>query len=251
MDGKVQPSAGSDAGAAWAPRIAGMRYLPMLEQMHAILRPEWYLEVGTFTGKSLTLVNCNYIAVDPAFRIKFPVVNSGGKRQFLFQETSDAFFASGFLAHNGITVDFAFLDGLHHFEVLLRDFINAERHMAPGGVIALHDCCPLDEPMTSRTQGKGAWTGDVWKTLLILLRNRPDLRIDVAAARPTGLVVIRDLDPANTVLSDRYDDLVAEYAAMSLDDLPGGLRGLYDQFPLVPPARVLADFRGARESRAD
>ncbi len=93
-----------------------------------------------------------------------------------------------------------------------------------------------------REQVPGAWTGDVWKTLLILLSNRPDLDIHVAAASPTGLVVIRNLDPNNTVLSDRYDALIGEYDPVSFEDLDDGISGYYRSFELRAPEEVIGIF---------
>lgn len=232
-----------DADAAQAvpvPAIDGLRYFRMLSRLHALLRPEWYLEIGTFTGRSLALARCNYVAVDPAFRIEHPVVNAAGREMHLIQKTSDDFFASGFARRNRIAFDLAFLDGLHQFEVLLRDFMGAERVMALGGVILMHDCCPTSHAMAARERPKGLWTGDVWKALLILLRHRPDLTIEVASAAPTGLVVIRNLDPRNRTLGRVYRKAVAEFAGLSLDDLPGGLGGLYRHFELKTPEAVLA-----------
>ena len=223
------------------PDIDGIRYLRMLGRMHTALDPKWYLEIGTFTGRSLTKVDCNFIAVDPTFRLKAPLAHPNAGQMHLFQATSDDFFATGFASRNDIRFDFAFLDGLHHFEVLLRDFINTEKLMAPGGVIALHDCCPSSVEMTVRDQISGAWTGDVWKTLLILLRHRPDLEIRVAKAAPTGLVVIRGADPSSIVLTDAYEDLVAEYERLQLEELPGGLAGYYSEFKLEVPEEVIAD----------
>lgn len=221
------------------PPIDGMRYMRMLNELHASMRPDWYLEVGTFSGRSLALANCNYVAVDPSFRIQHPIVAAKARQMHLVQMTSDDFFASGFATRNGIAFDLAFLDGLHLFEYLLRDFIGTEKLMAPKGVITLHDCCPLTEKMALREFQREMWTGDVWKTLLILLKHRPDLRIEVARASPTGLVVISGLDPENTILETKYDALVAEYSAMTLDDLPGGIGGLYRHFELVDPEAVL------------
>lgn len=222
------------------PVIDGLRYFRMLSRLHARLKPEWYLEIGTFTGKSLALAQGNYVAVDPEFRIEHPIVNGRGREMFLVQKTSDDFFASDFLRRNRIAFNLAFLDGLHLFEALLRDFINAEKVMAPGGVILLHDCCPTTRRMAERDRPKGLWTGDVWKTLLILLRHRPDLKIEVATAAPTGLVVISNLDPKNKALEKAYDKAVAEFMPMSLDDLPGGVGGLYRHFGLTTPEAVLA-----------
>ena len=221
------------------PKFDGLRYNRMLKRMHIALKPSWYLEVGTFSGKSLALANCNIVAVDPKFKIRNPVINSTGKELFFFQQTSDDFFAMPFLARNKIRFDFAFLDGLHKFEFLLRDFMNAEKVMANGGVIALHDCCPGSYDMAVREQRPGKWTGDVWKTLLILLRYRPDLDIQVANSQPTGLVVVRNLDPNNQVLDKNYDDLLAEYSPMTLEKLDGGLAGLYGNFEVKSPKLVL------------
>ncbi|MBD3679370.1 MAG: DUF563 domain-containing protein [Rhodobacteraceae bacterium] len=221
------------------PSISGLPYLRMLRQMHKIIRPEWYFEIGTFSGKSLRLADCNFIAIDPKFQLAQPLVNKAGRQMHLFQQTSDDFFASGFLRRNSIELDLAFLDGMHRFEFLLRDFMNTEKAMKPGGVIAMHDCCPSTYEMASRDQGRGAWTGDVWKTLLILLEHRPDLDIQVAKCAPTGLVVIRNCDPGNRVLDDSYDELVALHMDQSLHDLPGGLPGLYEHFELAEPRVVL------------
>ena len=221
------------------PEINGTRYFRVLKRLHEQLNPDWYLEVGTFTGKSLTLASCNTIAVDPNFQIKFPVINPTGRQMFFFQQTSDDFFESGFIKNNKISVDFAFLDGMHLFEFLLRDFIQAEKVMRKGGVIALHDCCPTTEYMATRDFHSGPWTGDVWKTLLILLRYRPDLKIDVTTAGGTGLVLVRNLNPRSQVLGKKYDALVKEYMDQTLSDQEGGIGGYYRNFELVDPNDAL------------
>ena len=46
------------------PEINGLGYHRMLRRMHHILRPDWYLEIGTFTGRSLKFAECNTVAVD-------------------------------------------------------------------------------------------------------------------------------------------------------------------------------------------
>lgn len=232
--------------AAPMPAIEGLRYLRMLRRLHALLKPAWYLEIGTHTGRSLSLARCNYVAVDPDFRIEHPVVNGTGRQMHLFQTTSDAFFASGFPQRNGLRFDLAFLDGLHLFEFLLRDFMNTERIMAPGGTVVLHDCCPTNVTMASRERPPGLWTGDVWKALLILLEHRPDLDIRVAAAAPTGLVIVGNLDPQSPVLDRVHEEAVARYADLSLEDLDGGPAGLYRRFDLLQPEAVLAGIAARR-----
>lgn len=225
------------------PSVNGMRYLPMLERMHDILNPEWYLEVGTFRGRSLSLCRSNFVAVDPEFKLKAPMIPHNASRMHFFQMTSDKFFASDFLERNGIRFDFAFLDGLHHFDALLRDFIGAERYMSVDGVIALHDCCPLNAEMTSRDMTDGLWTGDVWKTVQILKKHRPDLEIEVTTARPTGLAVIRKLDPGSSVLSENYDKIVEEAKSIELD--AHALDAYYRSFEAIAPRQVLATLGAA------
>ena len=145
----------------------------------------------------------------------------------LFRMTSDAFFAR----HDpkailGAPVDVAFLDGMHLFEYLLRDFMHVEQHCRPNSVIVLHDCLPTDVGMTRRvnpwTEADGpirdslAWTGDVWKVLPALRTYRPELRIHVFDAPPTGLVMVTGLDPASTVLRTRYFDIVEQFRDLDL-----------------------------------
>jgi hypothetical protein len=221
------------------PTFEGEVYTGVLAKLHEKLKPNWYFEVGTFTGKSLSLARCNTIAVDPEFKLRHPTVNAAGKQMFFFQQTSDDFFAGDFLKKNKIFVDLAFLDGMHLFEYLLRDFIETEKAMSKKGVIALHDCCPTTEYMATREFHKGDWTGDVWKTLQILQLYRPDLKIDVTTARPTGLVLIRNLNPRSTVLEKKYDALVKEFMDKELTDFDGGVAGFLKTLNLKDPADVL------------
>jgi hypothetical protein len=93
--------------------------------------------------------------------------------------------------------------------------------------------------MATREFHDGQWTGDVWKTLLILQRYRPDLQIEVASAAPTGLVVIRNLNPRSTVLSKKYDALVKEFMDEKLTDFDGGIGGYYENFELRDPVELL------------
>ena len=229
-----------------APEIAGMRYLRVISELHGLLEPRWYLEIGTNKGRSLERANCNFVAVDPDFILEKPIKPVAAEEMFYFQKTSDAFFASGFCEQFGIEFDLAFLDGLQQYEFLLRDFMKAEKLMTPSGTVLLHDCCPTSVEMTARKQTRGNWTGDVWKTLLILQRFRPDLEIMVTTARPTGLVIIRGLDPANTVLDEAYDEITAEFDGLEMAALPGGISGYYEQIDLISPRTALARIAEAR-----
>lgn len=221
-------------------RAAGPDYFGLLQAMHRQLKPALYLEVGSRTGNSLSMAQGDFIAVDPTFTLKrfttFP-----GRQGHLFQMTSDAFFESGFLQALGRRVDFAFLDGMHHFEFLLRDFMNAERNAAPGATLTLHDCCPYNANMTERDRAKvrgRAWTGDVWKVLAILLELRPDLEVTVYDAAPTGIVAITGLDPENRVLDGAYDDLMTRFTDLDIERFGAGR--FYDLFDYADTAAYIA-----------
>ena len=243
---QIEDAARLDDDPAW-PRAAGLRYLRMLYRMHGALAPDWYLEVGTATGKSLKLANCNAIAIDPAFNLKEDVLR-GRRQTHMFQETSDAFFASGVARHLAPRIDLAFLDGMHLFEFLVRDFMQTEALCGRDSVITMHDVVPITPVAAERTWDKtrtGAWTGDVWKIVPILRRYRPDLDLRVADCAPSGLAIVTNLDPGNTVLADNYDRIVAEYRDMSLADF--GVARLAESLDLEPAeGPALARFAGGQ-----
>lgn len=214
------------------PRAGGRYYLDVFSDLHARLNIDWYLEIGTETGKGLVDVRANVISVDPTYQIRYDAIGSKGQAHF-FQMTSDAFFATGFLDAMNIRPDMAFLDGMHLFEYLLRDFINAERHMTPGGRVMMHDCIPFNHDMAGRNRERMdvPWTGDVWKILPILAAHRPDLKVTALDASPTGVILVENLDPENRVLEHAYDDIIADYMDLDLETF--GLVRFNHAFPLV------------------
>jgi len=235
------------------PDLPGAPYLQVLERLHTALRPRNYLEIGTFDGTSLALARCASIAVDPGFPFSDPAIIArvvDKPQLLLYRMTSDAFFASHDpAALLGDRVQLAFLDGMHRCEFLLRDLINTERHCARNSVIALHDCLPVEEPMTDRTflarpslapWRAWWWAGDVWRTARLLRRVRPDLSFTVLDAPPTGLVLITNLDPGSTVLADGYDAHVRTMLSWSLDEI-GVRRHLADMDPQSTEAFATAE----------
>jgi hypothetical protein len=207
------------------PDHAGEDYLNVLERVHDVLRPRTYLEIGTWTGNSLQLANCPAIAIDPRFQITSDVIGKKPQCSF-FQKSSDAFFRD----HSprqilGDQLDLVFLDGMHFFEFLLRDFTNVEPHCARNSIVIMHDCIPTDVYIAGRVKSEesqrlstkpGWWAGDVWKMLLILRKYRPDLTVVCVDAPPTGLVLITGLYPDSRILRDRYQDIVAEFNDLTL-----------------------------------
>lgn len=205
------------------PLVSGVFYQQFLQHLHQTRRPANYFEIGTLHGHTLSKARCPSVAVDPAFQITEPLPEDCQ----LFEMTSDAFFDKHDLSFLlGGPVDLAFLDGMHLFEYLLRDFINTERHSSASGMIVMHDCLPPDVYMTVRDPSDpewqksahpGWWTGDVWKVVPVLWKYRPDLTVTVYDCPGTGIVTVTGLDPQNTALSDNYDRITAAAAESRLD----------------------------------
>jgi hypothetical protein len=229
----MQPSLQNEPGRL--PDFTGEHYRTCLARLHQILRPRAYLEIGTFHGDSLKLARCATIAVDPQFQLEHRVPGESMPALCLFQMRSDEFFKSyDPRAVLGRPIDFAFLDGMHLLECLLRDFINTERACHGRSVVALHDCVPVDLHMAGRAWGDMKrralsahptwWTGDVWKIFPVFRRYRPDLTVEVLNAPPTGLVLIRGLDPNSHVLADQENQILEQFVN------PADEAGLYEEF---------------------
>jgi len=195
--------------------LPGPHYYEVLSWIHADRRPAAYVEIGVQQGLSLAqaLPETNCIAIDPEPRVdyEFPATR-------IYPLTSDEFFARHDLT--GLLdgpVDLAFIDGLHLFEQVLTDFANLERHSGPKTVILLHDCLPLNEETAGRERTTDFYSGDVWKATLALRRRRPDLEMAMVPTLPTGLCMVRGLDPENRVLEEGLPEIVAEYRDLDLD----------------------------------
>jgi len=150
----------------------------------------------------MVLSRCRSIGVDPAFKIDNPIHCDVQ----LIKATSDDFFAGEEpLAHfDGMPVDLAFIDGMHLSDFALRDFINIEPFMADTGVIVLDDVLPRNGLEAARDRKTEPWTGDVYKVVEILHRQRPDLVALLVNTAPTGTAVIVGVDRTSTVLKDAY-----------------------------------------------
>lgn len=186
-------------------------YHDVLAEIHDVLRPDVYLEIGLGKGDALLLArsDCNAVGVDPE-----PLGHLFTEHPHItfFQGTSNTFFENPEHARRlGCgTIDMAFIDGMHLYEYVLRDFRNTERLMRLDGAIFLHDLLPPYAHWAGRDNIPGyPWAGDTWKFFRILERFRPDLDISILMAEPTGLGMVTGLDPSNTVLWERETEILA------------------------------------------
>jgi hypothetical protein len=186
----------------------------LLSEIHKHLQPEFYFEIGVQTGKSLALAKCEAIGVDPMPMVVVELPASSK----VITSSSDSFFKkqSDILLQKSI--DLCFIDGMHLFEYVLRDFINVEKYAKPNSLIIIDDIFPGHPDQAKRERCTRAWTGDVWKLKETLAKYRPDLFILAIDAYPTGLLLISALDPSNTTLSDSYQIIKNDYS--NLDPAP-------------------------------
>jgi methyltransferase family protein len=223
-----------------------MRYLTFLRGIHDALQPSTYLEIGIRNGGSLALSRCRSVGIDPAYNVTAEIDGDLA----LFRTISDEYFSrpEPLAPFGGRPIELAFIDGLHLFEFALRDFINVERHAAAGGVAIFDDVFPRTVDEAARDRHTLSWTGDVFKVLQVLERYRPDLVCVRVGTQPTGLFVVAGLDPSSTVLSDQYDEIVAQFVTGDPQDVPDEI---LSRLGVQPPHRLLASpfFRVIREAR--
>jgi len=211
--------------------LPGPEYLEVLRHIHATLRPRTYVEIGVEAGESLRLAGSatRAIGVDPEPVLARPPPANAS----VFAMTSDEFFNGGFAAEAlaGTPIDLAFIDGMHQSEFTLRDFVHVERWCTPASTVLIHDCYPLNRMTAERERSTAFWSGDVWRAIVVLRRHRPDLKIQVIAAPPTGLAVVRGLDPTSKVLADNFDAIAAEMLAIDYGILEKDKAGVLNRFP--------------------
>jgi hypothetical protein len=102
-----------------------------------------------------------------------------------------------------------------------------------------HARLPADALITARDMGDPRreasrhpdfWAGDVWKLVPILRQYRPDLKILLTDAAPTGLVFVTNLDPSNDVLERNYFEIMETFMDLDLEQY--GVERLFSETPI-------------------
>jgi hypothetical protein len=195
-----------------------VQYCDLLAQVHDLLKPGTYLQLGVREGHSLALSSSRSIGVDPAPEIADDV--RLGPDATLHRQTSDEFFAGPdpLSAFDQPVIDLAVIDGAHSYEAVLRDFQNVEKHAGPGSVVIFHGVLPRVAREATGDPGAAGWTGDVWKIVPTLREIRPDLILLLIRTTPGGSLLVLGADPTNTDLAVAQENLLARYA--SSDQVP-------------------------------
>ena len=212
-------------------RLRGPGYLHVLSAIHSHLRPRTYMEIGVADGQSIALAlpETRAIGVDPEPKLSVAL----SPRTRIVVEKSDDYFARHDVSAelDGFPIELAFIDGMHQFEFALRDFVNIEKRSSSKSTILIHDCYPLNRLTAERERQSLFWSGDIWRLVLLLRKHRPDLSVNVIAAAPTGLCLVRRLDPSSRVLEERYDAIVKECLALDYSVLDADKAGMLALYP--------------------
>jgi len=189
--------------------LPGMQYTAWLQWFHRNLNPRNYLEIGVNTGRSLqyALSGTPCIGIDPSPVLEYKLMD----KQQLIETTSDDFFANNNVENLFGKIELAFIDGLHHYDQVLKDFINVEKHSDKDTVVLLHDIYPVVPETATREWNTFYWAGDTWKFMHIINKYRPDLTIRTIPTFPTGLGFVNNLDANSTVLEDNFETILAEF----------------------------------------
>jgi hypothetical protein len=132
-----------------------------------------YLEIGCDQDEVFSKINIDKTGVDP---------NSGGTERL----TSDDFFKK-----NKSSFDIIFIDGLHVYDQVKRDILNAVNVLNENGAILIHDCLPNKIWEQNVPRMNGSWTGDVWK-VIPFLRSMENIDVYTCAAdRGVGIIFKR------------------------------------------------------------
>ena len=203
-------------------RLPGPAYYRVLKWTHEFLKPANYVEIGINRRRLTRSGAPRYAAADRdrSDPRVYPVIARKPhiKKAQVYELTSDEFFERYDLTELlGGPVVLAFIDGLHLFEQVLRDFINLERHSDGRTVILLHDCIPFSAETATRERTTDFYSGDVWKAPLALRRYRPELKMVTVRTAPTGLCLVTGLDPGNTKLDEAFAEIERTYRDYDFD----------------------------------
>ncbi len=191
-------------------------YLDLLEIIHRELAPRLYLEIGVRNGNSFSLAGCTSIGIDPEPNISYSLP----KAATIYRMNSDDFFKLDAQRAIRGKIDLAFIDGMHHFEYALSDFINVEHYSASTSLVVVDDIFPNHPVQARRVRESKVWTGDVWKLLPCLRMFRRDLIQIPVNTSPTGSLLIAGLDPSSRELIEKYNPILRQFVIENDDKTP-------------------------------
>jgi hypothetical protein len=160
--------------------------------------PTTYVEIGVRFGATFRQIRATAkLGVEPglmsrkhrlAARLSGARSALGQRRgELLFSTTSDEFFAKQGRLLRRLPPNVVLVDGLHTADQSYRDVTNSLDRLHTCGMVVLHDCNPRSQAAAAATPDEATrhpgfdnrWNGEVWRTVVRLRSERPDLRVCV------------------------------------------------------------------------
>jgi hypothetical protein len=146
-----------------------------------------YLEIGIFDGYTFNRVNCSLKhGVDP------------GAEGMLVSQVTHRMTSDDFFEICDTTYDIIFIDGLHEYKQVIKDFNNSIKVINKNGYILLHDCNPPDEISQTVPRRSISWNGDVWKAFILIKRENPNASV-IDSDFGIGLVPAQNLHSVQNI----------------------------------------------------
>lgn len=205
-----------------------------------------YLEIGVRGGTTIEDITASSkvgVEPHPLFRTeKLP------RNTDIFIGFSDQYFGSP--DNTNLGFDVIFIDGLHTFDQVYRDFLNSTKLLNPGGIIVLDDTVPFDyfasinsyqESLRLRKLAgvRGShWSGDVWRLVWAIERFHKvwDFRT-VIDGGPPQTILWRQSHYASESVADLSPEIdveevipgQADYTSLFSQGIPGIFRPMFFQ----------------------
>jgi hypothetical protein len=165
-------------------------HIEVIQHVINYLGAKRYVEIGVSHGTCFCALTApEKIGVDPISPSPAVILETSKLGVRYFALPSDDFFKQSAPLVLAGGVDVVFIDGLHTAAQAYRDCINSLSYLNRGGLILLHDCLPASElearvaesfedaaNLNSGFAWNRVWLGDVWKAILRLRTQHPDLQ---------------------------------------------------------------------------
>ena len=225
----------------------------VIQQVLDLFDQPSYLEIGVDHGQTFGALSAAHkTAVDPDF--KFIPPDNTATIEFC-RATSDEYFAK--FCPTGRYFDVVYIDGLHIFEQVLRDLLNAALRLAPGGVIIIDDILPasyqsamplineafqvrdrlaLDHPSL---RNDNTWMGDVYKLAFFIETFMQQLSYATVQENHGQLIVWSSVRPVPALIPRSMRDIaMLEFADTVLRRSVFQIRPIHD---IIQDIRIAKD----------
>lgn len=156
--------------------------------------------INYFTDK---FPECKYLEIGSQRRDNFLKINAWIKHDCEenpigttphFHGSSNDFFAKLEKLRLNSVYDVIFIDGWHKCEQVLKDIINASKHLSENGFIVIHDCLPKeykDQLREITEENKGRWLGDCYRAVAYLVKYISKDQVHTLLNTDQGCAVIK------------------------------------------------------------